>query len=158
MTWPSWEQWLRSAVTNLAEASSAGGRASPPTVAGDGPPSPLDEGLAALPDQCIDGLVEVASDDEDDTRLPYVLDEVQGFYVVSLRPRSRKLHVIGGCHRIPGVDYAHYTLLGPQRPRETLYSSFCRHCWPEGLPTPVGPPSPSTSPGSSDSGQSLEEP
>ena len=83
-------------------------------------------------------------------------DKLKGHYVVSLRGRGliRKLHVIGGCHRIPGVDYAEFQMLGTEQPESRAYGSFCKQCWPSGLESPLEGASLSTSPATSDSGGS----
>ncbi len=61
------------------------------------------------------------------SRLP---TEVTG-YVVSItgRSRYRRLHLLGKCHRVPGVDYVDYELLGPDLPGPEAYHGHCGQCW-----------------------------
>ena len=55
-------------------------------------------------------------------------------YVLSLVRRGKqthkKLHYLGQCHLVPGVDYLRYDWMGPQRPDVELYDSVCTRCWP----------------------------
>ena len=55
-------------------------------------------------------------------------------YVLSIVRRGRrmhkKLHYLGQCHLVPGVDYLRYDWIGPQRPGVELYDSVCTRCWP----------------------------
>ncbi len=57
--------------------------------------------------------------------------EVRG-YVISMvgRQRTRRLHYLGACHRVPGIDYLDYEELGPNMPDEDSYDLVCRNCWP----------------------------
>ncbi len=64
--------------------------------------------------------------------------EVAG-YVVSIVKRGRlehrKLHYLGLCHLVPGVDYLRFEELGMTRPPIDEYDSVCSRCWPEGKTT-----------------------
>ena len=55
-------------------------------------------------------------------------------YVLSLVRRGKrthkKLHYLGQCHLVPGVDYLRYDWMGPQRPDMEYYDSVCTRCWP----------------------------
>ena len=55
-------------------------------------------------------------------------------YVLSLVRRGRrmhkKLHYLGQCHLVPGVDYLRYDWIGPQRLGAEFYDSVCTRCWP----------------------------
>ncbi len=59
-------------------------------------------------------------------------------YVVSLvkkgRATIRRLHFIGLCHLVPGVDYLHFEELGRALPTEEQYDTVCSRCWPKGVP------------------------
>ncbi len=46
------------------------------------------------------------------------------------RQRTRRLHYLGACHRVPGLDYLDYEELGPNMPDEDSYDLVCRSCWP----------------------------
>ncbi len=52
-------------------------------------------------------------------------------YVVSIGRKSgyRRLHLIGRCHRIPGIDYTLFEELGPQMPPPAQYDGVCGQCW-----------------------------
>ena len=55
-------------------------------------------------------------------------------YVLSLVRRGKhtqkKLHYLGQCHLVPGVDYLNYEWMGPERPDVSVYDSVCTRCWP----------------------------
>ena len=87
------------------------------------------------------------------------LDLPLGTYVVSVSSRSefRRLHVTGGCPRVPGQHYANFEVLGTSEPSVHSFHARCLHCFPEskGVQEAVGEVpsagSPSTSSESSDS-------
>ena len=41
---------------------------------------------------------------------------LKGMFVVGISGRIRRLHQVGRCHRVPGVDYARYEVIGPTEP------------------------------------------
>ncbi len=43
--------------------------------------------------------------------------------------RTRRLHYLGACHRVPGIDYLDYEELGPHLPSEDAYVLVCKNCW-----------------------------
>ena len=55
-------------------------------------------------------------------------------YVLSLVRRGRqthmKLHYLGQCHLVPGIDYLRYEWLGSEKPDLSSYDSLCTRCWP----------------------------
>jgi len=65
------------------------------------------------------------------------LENATGQYLVSIQGKSgfRRLHLVGACFRVPGVDYLQYELLGQNLPATSTYHASCRNCWPEGLPS-----------------------
>ena len=67
-----------------------------------------------------------------------------GLFVVSVDGNRRRLHRIGLCHRIPGVHYKDYEVLGPVMP-ESGYTAKCGHCWPKVASRPSTPSSSSAS-------------
>ncbi len=71
---------------------------------------------AAVPPRCFD-----------DARLP----KHERGYVVSISGKRgfRRLHRLGGCHRVPGIDYQEYELLGDDFPTEEAYDAHCAQCW-----------------------------
>ena len=52
-----------------------------------------------------------------------------GEYVVSLRRGFRRLHRIGDCHLVPGVDYADVRALGSNAPSREQYDASCKWCF-----------------------------
>jgi hypothetical protein len=48
------------------------------------------------------------------------------------RSDHRKLHYLGLCHLVPGVDYLRFEELGTGMPAAAAYDSVCSRCWPEG--------------------------
>ena len=74
-------------------------------------------------------------------------------YVVSIQARSRfrRLHFIGLCHRVPGLDYKIFEVLGDSRPPRSSYTAVCKDCWPGG-PADFG----SASSGTSESSSAVE--
>ena len=55
-------------------------------------------------------------------------------YVVSMSGRKglRRLHYIGLCHRLLGIDYLRWEALGEAEPGEEQYDACCKQCWPKG--------------------------
>ena len=86
----------------------------------------------------------------DDTAGSRRLPADQRGYVVSISRRTafRRLHLLGACRRVPGVDYALYELLGEELPAPEQYHDHCHACWARGR----GPE------GSEDSSASSSEP
>ena len=37
-------------------------------------------------------------------------------FVVGISGRIKRLHQVGRCHRVPGVDHARYEVIGPMEP------------------------------------------
>ena len=56
-----------------------------------------------------------------------------GDYIISIRQGSkiRTLHLLGACHRKPGVDYREWQVVGEIRPHHRGYTQACRQCWPQ---------------------------
>ena len=60
---------------------------------------------------------------------------VKGFVVsVSGKRKVRRLHCVGRCDRIPGVDILDYVLCGEEQPLDTSYDDYCQQCWRAGPP------------------------
>ncbi len=59
-------------------------------------------------------------------------------YVVSLVKKGkatiRRLHFVGLCHLVPGIDYLRFEEHGRTLPTEEQYDSVCSRCWPKGIP------------------------
>ena len=56
--------------------------------------------------------------------------EFVGQYAVSISGKSkhRCLHLLGGCHRSPGLHYEDFELFD-SRPEDSLYHKVCGQCW-----------------------------
>ncbi len=57
--------------------------------------------------------------------------EVPEGYIISVssKKRIRRLHLMGACHRLPGIDYTNYIVAGDKCPGSDQYDDYCRHCW-----------------------------
>ena len=67
-------------------------------------------------------------------RLP---EEATGYVgSISAKTKVRRLHFLGACHRVPGLDYLDFELLGSEVPDCSLYDAYCAQCWAAGK----GPP------------------
>ncbi len=57
--------------------------------------------------------------------------EVPEGYIISIsaKKRLRRLHLMGACHRLPGIDYTNYIVVGDKCPGSDQYDDYCRHCW-----------------------------
>ena len=87
------------------------------------------------------------------------LENAMGKYVVSIQGKSgfRRLHLVGACFRVPGVDYLRYELLGQDIPATSTYHASCRSCWPGGLPSDDGAISEETTSSASSSASGEDE-
>ena len=58
-------------------------------------------------------------------------EPAEGAYVVSISSKKgfRRLHLVGACHRRPGVHYAIWVLLGREMPDSSVYDESCKDCW-----------------------------
>ena len=63
----------------------------------------------------------------DETRISYGM----GTYILSVvgRSKRRTLHVIGGCYRVPGVDYRDFVVVGDVRPQLAEGERLCAVCF-----------------------------
>ena len=57
--------------------------------------------------------------------------DLLGQYAVSIGMKSghRRLHILGGCFRVPELHYQQYELF-ERRPDICSYDDYCRQCWP----------------------------
>ena len=53
-----------------------------------------------------------------------------GNYAISMgaKSKSRYLHLLGACHRVPGLHYADFEIFD-ERPGEDCYHVHCQQCW-----------------------------
>eukprot|EP00438_Fugacium_kawagutii_P025747 Skav221043 [mRNA] locus=scaffold1448:250657:252750:+ [translate_table: standard] len=63
----------------------------------------------------------------DDTR------RLRGCYVCSIvgRSRTKTLHKVGECHRLPGIHYKDFEVLGEEAPCTSKYNKVCSACFPD---------------------------
>ena len=82
--------------------------------------------------------VAIADDKIEELSVPKVREEMRcslpkellGKYAVSISAKTswRCLHLLGACHRIPGMHYAEFAIFD-ERPNEDEYHSHCQACW-----------------------------
>lgn len=58
----------------------------------------------------------------------------RGTYVLSIIGRSEKktLHRVGECHRIPGIHYGKFQVVGNDPPSAEMFHQSCKICFPQG--------------------------
>ena len=80
-------------------------------------------------------LADREGEDDSEAEPPAV---APGTWVVSVsrRTRFRRLHEVGRCWRVPGKDYAIFTIL-PANPAAEEYDAVCKDCWSTGRPVSV---------------------
>ena len=50
--------------------------------------------------------------------------------MISIRKDGfRRLHRLGQCRLVPGIDYLHFEELGTDLPEAGLYDCYCCWCW-----------------------------
>ena len=59
----------------------------------------------------------------EETRTSYDILSIVG------RSKKRTLHVIGGCYRVPGVDYRDFVVVGDVRPQLAEGERLCAVCF-----------------------------
>ena len=88
----------------------------------------------ATPELIVESLPEPPSD----TKLVVdVCDPLPlGTYVASIQKagRFRRLHKVGECPLLPGVDYREYEAFGASMPHASKFAALCRRCFKEGVP------------------------
>ncbi len=74
-----------------------------------------------------DGDVEAYSD-----RVP---PEARGYCIsITAKTNRRRLHYVGRCYRVPGVDYSQFEWWGQELPGPATYDAVCRQCWKTSTP------------------------
>ena len=58
---------------------------------------------------------------------------------VARKTKFRRLHLVGACPLVAGIDYTTFEVLGATVPSEKAYQAFCRNCW-RGSSKPEGEP------------------
>ena len=102
--------------------------------------------VPSVPHECPDAVpasgaehdVEPIEDERVDSPVTprYIASDVSnlpiGSYVASVQKSGfRRLHIIGGCARIPGLDYANFQSFGLERPAATEFNYACHQCFRE---------------------------
>ena len=112
--------------------------------------------VGGSPDGLVNASVAVADasaekDSEDEA------EPAEGDYVVSISNKKgfRRLHLVGACHRRPGVHYAIWVLLGREMPDSSVYDESCKDCW---RGKAAGGRAESSKSSSTDSGAEASEP
>ena len=79
---------------------------------------------------------EIAAEDVDLDEMELTAEEAfttypLGTFIMSIvgRSKRRTLHVIGGCYRVPGVDYREFVVIGSDRPQLKEGEKLCAVCF-----------------------------
>jgi hypothetical protein len=119
--------------TDISRQAALLGRPDPsrdvPTEVNDSPANPFEEDTSSIEDNIDDGAA--ATEVAEPTKIPGL-----GDFVVCIRRSSKRrtLHLVGACHRRPGVSYDEYKGYGSERPASSHYTVVCKQCWPTGAP------------------------
>eukprot|EP00435_Cladocopium_sp_Y103_P049064 s1069_g14.t1 len=100
------------------------------------------------------------SDDEETAQVGAEEIVPRGTYVLSIWGRGdrKTLHRVGECHRVPGVHYSKYEVVGNEPPESDRFHQSCRICFPRGTTEDVSDSEASDEEASSsDSSTSVEE-
>ena len=95
---------------------------------------PLSAGLGLRdevePDLCLSGVLLEAEGSSASRRADTVPAELHGKYAISISRKSgyRRPHLLGACHRSPGLPYADYELYDLRSSGDT-YHDHRRQCW-----------------------------
>ncbi len=94
-----------------------------PTVDGSGMRSSSSKQSGAVSSRMAEGPErQTAPEQQEDIPEGYIIS-------ISAKKGLRRLHLMGACHRIPGLDYAEYEAVGDTCPASDRYDDYCRHCW-----------------------------
>ena len=82
-------------------------------------------------------LESISSDDEEAQEVKPRDMVSRGTFVLSIigRCKRRTLHRVGECHRIPGVHYAEFEVVGNEPPTKDRFHHSCKICFPRGVET-----------------------
>lgn len=75
---------------------------------------------------------EISEDERETEEKPTLV--APGSYVVSTVGRTSRqtLHRVGECHRVPGVHFSKFEVMGDDPPDPTMYHHACMICFPRG--------------------------
>lgn len=73
------------------------------------------------------------NEDEDDRLKQDDAEKLRGLFVCSIVGRSstKTLHKVGECHRLPGIHYHRFEVLGEDVPCTSKYHKTCSICFPD---------------------------
>ena len=54
-----------------------------------------------------------------------------GFVVATTSKKVKRLHFVGNCRLIPGLDYYEFAVHGEECPDRALFDRYCLNCFPE---------------------------
>ncbi len=61
--------------------------------------------------------------------------EARGYCIsITAKTNKRRLHYVGRCYRVPGVDYSQFEWWGQELPGPLTYDAVCRQCWKTSTP------------------------
>ncbi len=92
------------------------------------PPSELENQHGDDDDDASRIYVDTSAREENvEARVPA---EAEGYCVsVSAKTKFRRLHYVGRCHRVPGIDYMGFEWYGQERPPAEAFDATCKQCW-----------------------------
>jgi hypothetical protein len=93
-------------------------------------PGPV-PGLAGEPAGEEQETGEAAPGGPEETDVAEVEEFTKGDFVVCItrKTRFRRLHIVGGCPLLPGLDYQDFVVCGRELPARDTYAAHCRNCW-----------------------------
>ena len=85
-------------------------------------------------------LKDISSDDEEAEEVKPKDLVSRGTFVLSIigRCKRKTLHRVGECHRVPGVHYADFEVVGNDPPAADRFHQSCKRCFPRGVETAPG--------------------
>ena len=93
---------------------------------------PVASVLPGVEDQAVESELAVSPDSVETRHVEVDIPSLlAGTYVVSIlkKGRFKRLHRIGECSLVPGVDYRAFEVLGFDEPCASSYSARCRNCF-----------------------------
>ena len=122
--------------TELEDVATEGAE---PTELGDAPPGvhgrSINWGLGVDAQQVLLGNPADVSDAEIEEVRGLQLEDrdvtPHGFVVASTSKKVKRLHFVGNCRLIPGLDYYDFVVHGEECPQSALFDRYCLNCFPE---------------------------
>ena len=76
---------------------------------------------------------EIDKEDEVEQAAPSSSIPLEGIWVISTTRGTSCLHVVGCCHRVPGIQYQGWTTVD-KTVEEGKHKKVCKTCFPHGPP------------------------